>query len=230
MEMLADQPPDCTSLIEQTRAWPAKEAPDDEHRRFWDLFSQRIDCERLSQAGWSPIEQVAKQDREVRRASFEDGWRAYRIPAVALERGPDGQVELRLSIDRPSRVYRALVTEEIWREALAKDEAARKPPPPPRVNPAATLDIPEIPPSCHGWSVTLETADDGKAWSVPANQCREGQDAALDYGFWLAHLAIDRIAQCAPARAEMASKPATVEAPLWALISCAGRVGPKFLD
>lgn len=27
MEMLADQPPDCTSLIEQTRAWPAKEAP-----------------------------------------------------------------------------------------------------------------------------------------------------------------------------------------------------------
>jgi len=220
--MFVDQPPDCTRLVEQTRAWPAAGSAE-EIRRFTELFAQRADCERLAQAGWSPIAAVAEAGGQVRRVSFEEGRLSYRIPAVVLERRPGGEVEVRLSIDRPDRIYRARAPAEVWRKLTANDAAARRPPPTPRLDAIPSISF------CHGWFVTLEATEHRRTWTRAAHQCRPADRAALEYGVQLAEIAIEYIPQCAAAKAEMAEKQPAEDNAIWALISCAGRVGIKTL-
>ena len=222
--MFVDQPPDCTPLVEQTRHWPASGSKDDV-RRFLELSGQRRDCERLSQAGWSTITEVAESGRQVRRASFEEGRLAFRVPAVELERSSLGTVEVRLSIDRPVRVFSAQVPAEIWGDLTAEDTVARQPRPPTlgaKPDPSVVF--------CHGWFVTLEAADEHQSWVRAAHQCQATDGPAVDYGMELAQIAIEFIPHCTKAKSEMDGRPPAEENVLWALISCAGRAGPKFLD
>lgn len=221
--MFVDQPPDCTPLVEQTRNWPNPSSAE-AMRRFFQLLTQRMDCERLNQAGWSTIEAVADAGQEVRRASFEEGRLTYRVPAVVLERSPRGEVEVRLSIDRPARIYSAQVPAEVWRDLTSRDAVAQQTPPPPGPSKPSPVY------ACHGWFVTLEAAESRGSWTRTAHECQPADGPAVAYGIQLAEIAITHIPQCTAAKAEMAGKPPAEDNALWALIACAGRVGIRTLD
>lgn len=223
--MPIDLPPDCRLLIEHTRQWPDYQSP--AFKPFLKKLHERMDCERLNQAGWSPIATVAKSRRQVRRVSFEEGRLAFRVPAIAVEKHRDGGVTLTLTIDGPQRRFAAELPPTAWNELRAQD-AATHPPPPPIERPGQLRELPPM--GCHGWFVTLEAADQRKAWRRDAHECQGERDAdALTYGYRLANLALNTIPECAEARAAGTTDTAP-EAPVRGLIRCAGRFSPKGLD
>lgn len=226
--MPVDQPPaECVRILEQAAPWPN---PKDQEavRRWSKLYERKAECARLSEASWAPIKEVAERGRQVRRATFNEGRLAFRIPAVALERSRDGAVWIRMSMDGPTRVFSAALPPETWARLTAMDAEARKPPKPLR------RDGPQ-PIGCHGWFVTLEGADAKKSWRQDVSECTSDPNAtAFAYGYELASLAIEHIAECASAKAKADAQDAKTslgrQKPIWALIDCGGRFSPRTID
>ncbi|HSV04435.1 MAG TPA: hypothetical protein VLI41_14665 [Phenylobacterium sp.] len=224
--MQIDRPPaECAQLIAQTAAWP-DEKDKEAVRRWSDLYKRKFECVRLTEAGWSPIEKAAEQGREVRRATFQDGRLAFRIPAVALERTRDGAVWIRLSINRPARVFSARLPPESWTRLTAHDEDARRP------VAARTWEGPGLPPlGCHGWSVTVEGAEAKRSWRQDLSECTADPDSpAFAYAYELASIAIDHISECAAAKAKAESQGHGPQEPVRGLIYCAGRFAPRTFE
>lgn len=227
--MPLDQPPDCAPLIAE--AGPLPGLNDEEKIRRWvERHGRAMECTRLNEAGWSPIAKVARQGREIRRATFNEGRLAFRIPAVALERLGRG-VFISLSIDKPRRVFRVEVPPEEWRALVALDDQARRPlrkPPPVSLNVPASL-------SCHGWSTTIEGAGAQANWRQELHECNyDPHPEGFAYAYRLADLALRYIPECAAARervdAEAEQRRLGAEKPVWGLIYCGGRFAPRTLS
>ena len=226
--MPVDQPPaECVRLVEQAAPLPDPKNQE-AFRRWLEHHKRKSECARLSEAGWSSIEKVAEQGRQVRRATFNEGRLAFRIPAVALERSRDGAVWIRISMDRPTRVFSAAVAPETWARLTALDAEARRPPIPLRRDGPSPI-------GCHGWFVTLEGAEAKKSWRQDVSECSTDPNAAaFEYGYELASLAVEHIPECASAKAkaeaQYAQAPMDRQKPVWALIYCGGRFSPRTLE
>jgi hypothetical protein len=215
--VVADQPPDCSKLVAETRAWPSESKPG-AMRAFVKRWEEANECRRLQEAGWSPIEAVATSGREVRRVTFNDGRFAFRIPAVALERTPDGKVTVSLGIG--GGVREAEVPARLWDKLTATDDAARIRPPPSSTPPSTAI--------LHCGGARLEGASGGRAWTRPLSECSEGDKPGVAYAHELARIAVDLIPRCQAAREKAAGEP-TPDQPVWILIDCAGRFDPLTL-
>ncbi|WP_374472949.1 hypothetical protein [Phenylobacterium sp.] len=224
--MFIDQPPDCTALADAAAARPDFAKPAE--IRAWSERQKRwSECVRLREGGWGPIAEVAREGRQVRRASFQDGRLAFRIPAVALERAGDGTVSISISLDQPRRVLTAPLPPETWTRIVAQDAAANQPQKAVKPEPGAPLVL-----GCHGWWATIEAADRGKSWRQELSECgRDPQAPGFAYAYELASLAVEHIPECAAARAKAEAQDATAKygraKPVWALIFCAGRFEPR---
>ncbi len=244
--MVADIPIDCSHAIEQIKPIPnLRHIPPKDLVEWAKRFDAASECTRLKEAGWRPIATVAAKGQSVRRATFNDPRFGFRIPAVALEKSRDGGVTISISIDKPRRRLSARLPPEAWSELDQRLAESRKPPPRPAALPPAPPPkgmkrfVLDVPPTtirlCHGWSAVIETAEAGRFSRGQFHECNGGAEIArLGYAFALANLAVQHVAECAPAREKLArDNPGALkspEAPVWVLIDCGGRLEPRTFD
>lgn len=224
--MPLDLPPDCSRLVAETRAWPA--APED-MKAFVAKLSERWECERLRDAGWAKLENVAKAERQVRRANFYDGRFAFRIPAVALEQDRDGAVVLRVSMARPQTIVSVAVPKEEWRALTAQDAAIRPAPPSP---PSSEPGLPTIP-RFHCAPAKVEVADGRiESWTRQLSECGLQDADGLAYAYELARIAVTYAPTCAKEKAWLEAERSSgkgPEAAVDALERCGGVFQPRTL-
>ncbi|HEY0149127.1 MAG TPA: hypothetical protein VGB70_08975 [Allosphingosinicella sp.] len=119
---------------------------------------------RFIEKGLQPIEAAAREGRELRRvlvSAFVPG----DLPALELERSPDGTVTL--NIARAGVVeQRIAVAPETWKRIAALDDSVFEAPPPRVPTPEGARSA-----SCHGIGAFFESSSRGKVRQASARQC-----------------------------------------------------------
>ena len=119
---------------------------------------------RFIEKGLQPIEEAARDGREVRRILVR-AWVPGDLPALELEKLPDGSVTLALA--RGGAVEKRVpVPAGTWARFAALDAGVYAPPPP-----RAPVSESARSASCHGTGALFESASGGVVRSASADQC-----------------------------------------------------------
>ena len=179
--MPLDVPPDCSAYTVRIADMPVEE------RLIGDFFAkldERMTCERLAGAQWSPITDAAAQGRQVRRVAFQDSTATFVVP-VTVEREADGEVMVRVTTGSGSTLS-GPAPANVW-AALAKLDAVTRPAPARgAVDASSKLQCPDI---------KVEVADNGASWSRSAFGC-DLQDGFASYAYEIAKIAAQYIPRC----------------------------------
>jgi len=216
---MIDVPPDCTQ-------WPERVRQAEQPAALARAFDGQMECQRLAEAGWSPIATVARARREVRRISFRDGRLAFRIPSVALEREPDGGVFVSMSARGVPGSRKAEVPREVWDQTTGLHAEVRQ-----VVRPRRWREGDPIPP-LHCTTAVLEEAASGKAARRNISECVTEDREAFELAYRIAAVAVAYIPECTAAREKSRPQPgpgAADDRPMWALLDCGGRFEPQTL-
>jgi hypothetical protein len=178
------------------------------NQKYQVRFEQKL----FVQAGFQPLDAVAREHRMVKRVLFTGPW-MMPVTGVEIERLANGSVTLRV-IDRTGVTPPAMLPSGAWKRLtklqgkLFKPEAYVPWDPPKADDPE-----PPVPPVCHGWVLRFGTADRSGLGSGSWAQCGGRDQAKVNFATEVARLAASTRPDCASVGADW----------MWAVSLCFSR-------
>jgi len=171
---------------------------------------EQIEADRLARFKLTPINQIVKEGRNLRRVTFRDIQDSKYAPTVTFEKMPDGHVQMTVVSNDANQIDRAELKPEAWAYLTQSDAFAL-----PRQKPLGKPT--EI---CHGNAAVVEAAEGRKTARYDAAVCNGPADIpVIVYTRRFSRVAVDSIPRCAPYR-EFARETT------WTLVECLRNTAP----
>lgn len=162
------------------------------NQKYQTRFEQRL----FVQAGFQPLDAVARERRMVKRVLFTGPW-MMPVTGVEIERLANGSVTLRV-IDRTGMTPPAMLPSDAWKRLTKLQGKLFRPKAYVPWDPPEA-DDPELPmpPVCHGWVLHFGTADQSGLGSGSWAQCGGRDQPKVKFATEVARLAASTRPNCA---------------------------------